>query len=135
MGKIYEGNKDFQYSSKCYEEALNGNLSEEESLEALKLCSFAYKRQGEWKKAEQAWCDLISLSRGNRKFIFYPYEELAKYYEHILKDYWQAERIVEEALFRLGQESIKEENKKQWQQALHHRLKRIKRKQKIIRSI
>lgn len=86
-------------------------------------------------EAEQAWCDLISLSRDSGKFIFYPYEELAKYYEHILKDYWQAERIVEEALFRLGQESIKEENKKQWQQALHHRLERIKRKQKIIRSI
>ncbi|MDD3656068.1 MAG: ribonuclease H-like domain-containing protein [Atribacterota bacterium] len=129
IGKIYEGYKDFQYSSKCYEEALKGNLSDEETLDALKLCSFAYKRQGEWEKAEVAWREIISL---NGQFNLYPYEELAKYYEHKLKDYQQAGAIVEEALQRLTKENISWSIKEQWQNSLYFRLERIKRKQRLM---
>ncbi len=128
IGKIYEGNKDYEYSSRCYEEALNCDLTDEESLEVLKLCSFAYKRQGKWEQAEAAWRDIISLSN---EFVDYPYEELAKYYEHQLKDYSKALIMVEEALSRLERENIAPESKNKWQQAFHYRLERIKRKQEI----
>jgi len=132
IGKIYEGYKDFQQSSRCYEEALKGNLSDEEMLETLKLCSFAYKRQGEWEKAESSWCDIISLST---QFILYPYEELAKYYEHKLKDYHQAGSIIEEALSRLKKENnISWNVKTEWQNSLSKRWNRIKRKQELLKS-
>ena len=131
IGKIYEGYKDFEQSSWCYEEALKGNLSDEEMLETLKLCSFAYKRQGEWKKAESSWCDIISLGT---QFVLYPYEELAKYYEHRLKDYTKAGNIVEEALSRLKKESnISWNIKTQWQNSLSKRWDRIKRKQELLK--
>jgi uncharacterized protein YprB with RNaseH-like and TPR domain len=132
IGKIYEGYKDFEQSSRCYEEALKGNLSDEEMLETLKLCSFAYKRQGEWEKAESSWHDIISLST---QFILYPYEELAKYYEHKLKDYTRAGSIIEEALSRLKKENnISWNVKTEWQNSLSKRRDRIKRKQELSKS-
>ncbi len=127
IGKIYERYKDFQYSSKCYEEALKRDLSDEEALEALKLCSFAYKKQKEWEKAETSWHEIISLSR---QFELYPYEELAKYYEHKLKNYERAAGIVEDALSKLKKESnIPWNVKTKWQNSLIKRLERIKQKQ------
>ena len=66
------------------------------------MCSFAYKKQKEWEKAEASWQEIISLSR---QFDLYPYEELAKYYEHKLKDYNRAGDIVEEALSKLKREN------------------------------
>ena len=64
-------------------------------MEILRLASFAYKRQGKWKEAEKIWKEIIERTR---KFVYYPYEELAKYYEHHLKDYQKAEMVVKEAL-------------------------------------
>ncbi len=126
IGKIYERSKDYKYSSRCYEEALQRNLTDEETLEVLKLCSFAYKRQSKWEQAEKAWRDIINL--GN-EFIIYPYEELAKYYEHYLKDYSKAYTVVEEALLSLERKYVNLENKKKWQRKFRYRLARIKRKQ------
>ncbi len=126
IGKFYEINRDYEYSTRCYEEALKGNLSDEDSLEVLKLCSFAYKKQEQWEKAEAAWRDILSLSR---HFLSYPYEELAKYYEHRLRDYARALYIVEEALLHLEQSSLFPEQKEEWQKSFRYRLQRIKRKQ------
>lgn len=131
IGKIYEDYKDFHYSSRCYEEALRGNLSDEETLEALKLCSFAYKKQENWESAVSAWREVISLSN---QFILYPYEELAKYYEHKCKDYYQAGAVVEEALQRLAREKINWNIKEEYRNRLSYRLERIKRKQELMSS-
>lgn len=131
IGKIYEGLKDFQYSSKCYEEALKCDLSDEESLETLKLCSLAYKRQGEWEKAEAAWHDIISFSS---QFMLYPFEELAKYYEHRRKDYLKAQSIVEEALSKLSKVYMSTKTKEEWRDSLNYRLERIKKKQGLTKS-
>ena len=95
IGKMFDEEKRYEQSSHYYTEALKHNLAEEEALEILRLSSFAYKRQGKWEEAEEIWKEIIERSRG---FIYYPYEELAKYYEHYLKDYQKAETIVEEAL-------------------------------------
>jgi len=95
IGKMFDEEKRYEKSTHYYAEALKHNLAEEETLEILKLASFAYKRQGEWKEAEKIWKKIIDQSP---EFIYYPYEELAKYYEHHLKDYQKAEIIVEEAL-------------------------------------
>lgn len=125
IGRIYEINKDYEYSSRCYEEALNCDLTDEDSLEILRLCSYAYKKQGNWQRAERSWRDIISFSN---EFILFPYEELAKYYEHRIKDYSRAINVVEDALTRLKEENLDLENKARWTQELNYRLERIKRK-------
>lgn len=130
IGRIYERNKDYAYSTQCYQEALNLDLTDEESLEALKLCSFAYKRQGKWREAEKTWRDIISLTD---EFINYPYEELAKYYEHYLKDYRKAHTVVKEALLQLEKENATSENREKWQQSFYYRLERVKRKMEAVK--
>jgi len=119
LGKIYDKRKEYIKSSFYYNEALKYNLPGEEFLEALKLISFAYKRQEKWEEAEKIWKKTINKSR---EFIYYPYEELAKYYEHHLKDYKKAEEIVREALNMSENVFIRKK--------LEYRLNRIKRHKK-----
>jgi len=119
IGKMFDDEKRYEQSTYYYTEALKHNLAEEAVLEILRLSSFAFKRQGKWKKAEEIWKEIIERSR---EFIYYPYEELAKYYEHYLKDYQKAETIVGEALNIEENIFLKEK--------LQYRLDRIKGKQK-----
>ncbi|MBA7603858.1 hypothetical protein ES703_10976 [subsurface metagenome] len=119
IGKIFDEEKRYEQSTQYYTEALKHNLAEEEVLEILRLSSFAYKRQGKWKEAEEIWREIIERSR---EYIYYPYEELAKYYEHYLKDYQKAETVVEEALNIEENIFLREK--------LQYRLDRIKRKEK-----
>ena len=119
IGKMFDEEKRYEQSTYYYTEALKHNLAEEEALEILRLSSFAYKRQGKWEEAEEIWKEIIERSR---EFIYYPYEELAKYYEHYLKDYQKAEKAVEEALNIEENIFIREK--------LQYRLNRIKRKEK-----
>lgn len=117
IGKMFDEEKKYEQSTHYYAEALKHNLAEEEILEILRLSSFAYKRQGKWEKAEEIWKEIIERSP---EFIYYPYEELAKYYEHHLKDYQKAERVAEEALNIEENIFLREK--------LQYRLKRIKEK-------
>ena len=119
LGKIYDGQKKYSKSTFYYNEALKYNLSQEEVLEILKLVSFAYKRQEKWTQAEKVWKEAINKSQA---FIYYPYEELAKYYEHHLKDFKKAEAVVKEALNMVDNIFLKDK--------LEYRLNRIKRKEK-----
>jgi uncharacterized protein YprB with RNaseH-like and TPR domain len=115
IGKIFDEERKYEQSTHYYSEALKHNLAEEETLEILRLTSFAHKRQGKWKEAEEIWKEIIKKSP---EFIYYPYEELAKYYEHHLKNYQKAETVVEEALNI--EENIFQREK------LQYRLNRIK---------
>jgi len=119
IGKMFDEEKRYEQSTHYYTEALKHNLAEEEVLEILRLSSFAYKRQGKWEEAEEIWKEIIERSR---EYIYYPYEELAKYYEHYLKDYQKAEMVVEEALNIEENIFLREK--------LQYRLDRIKRKEK-----
>ncbi|TET03739.1 MAG: hypothetical protein E3J83_07280 [Candidatus Atribacteria bacterium] len=121
IGKMFDEEKRYEQSTHYYAEALKHNLAEEEVLEILRLSSFAYKRQGKWEEAEEIWKEIIERSQ---EYIYYPYEELAKYYEHCLKDYQKAETVVKEALNI--EENIFQREK------LQYRLNRIKGKQKCL---
>jgi len=115
IGKMFDEEKRYEQCTHYYTEALKHNLAEEETLEILRLASFAYKRQGEWEEAEKIWKKIVERSP---EFTYYPYEELAKYYEHHLKDYQKAETIIEEALNIVENIFIREK--------LQYRLNRIK---------
>ena len=121
IGKMFDEEKRYEQSTHYYAEALKHNLAEEEALEILRLSSFSYKRQGKWEEAEKIWKEIIERSR---EFIYYPYEELAKYYEHHLKDYQKAETIIEEALNIKKNIFLREK--------LQYRLNRIKCKEKCL---
>lgn len=121
IGKMFDEEKKYGQSIHYYTAALKHNLAKEEILEILRLSSFAYKRQGKWEKAEEIWKEIIERSP---EFIYYTYEELAKYYEHHLKDYQKAGMVVEEALNIEENIFLREK--------LQYRLNRIKGKQKCL---
>ncbi len=118
IGKMFDEEKRYEQSTHYYAEALKHNLAEEETLEILRLASYAYKRQGDWEEAEKLWKKIIDRSP---EYIYYPYEELAKYYEHHSKDYQKAKGVVEEALNIEENIFLREK--------LQYRLNRIKGKQ------
>ena len=124
VGKIYDEEKKYHQSTTYYNEALKHNLSDEEVLEILKLNSFAHKRLGKLEEAEEIWKEIISINQG---FDFSSYEELAKYYEHHLKDYQKAKQIVVDAinfLENISQSYLHTHNIEK----LRHRLNRLERK-------
>jgi len=123
IGKMFDEERRYEQSTHYYTEALKHNLAEEEVLEILRLASFAYKRQRKWEEAEKIWKEIIER---NREFIYYPYEELAKYYEHHLRDYQKAEAVVEEALNIEENIFLREK--------LQYRLNRIKKRSKRWRK-
>ncbi len=61
---------------------------------AYTALSLSYKKDRDWEHAVSSWHEMISHGEGG----IFPYVELAKYYEHIVKDYDQALRFSQYAL-------------------------------------
>ena len=100
LGKVYENLGLSEESVRCYEYALSASLTPATRNKTMCRLSFLYKRLRENKQAVMIWESLIS---NNQTYSLYPYIELAKYYEHQLKDYRKAIDTVKEALLMLNQ--------------------------------
>ena len=66
------------------------------SPQARMVLSTSYKRSREWAQSVQVWTDMIARGEGGT----WPYVELAKYYEHVERDYARALRYAGGALSR-----------------------------------
>jgi len=53
IAKMFDEERRYEQSTRYYTEALKHNLAEEETLEILRLVSFAHKRQGNGKKQKK----------------------------------------------------------------------------------
>ena len=88
--------------------------------------SFHCKRQGRWEEAIELWHGAI---RENRDRL-YPFVELAKYYEHRMKDFERAEELVLRAIERVESSSLT--RPVWWRERrlaeLEHRLQRVQRR-------
>jgi uncharacterized protein YprB with RNaseH-like and TPR domain len=138
LGKIYTNLREYQKSILCLEKAWWNPPDEKFKLKIGEFLAWQYKRSGKWEKAEKIWEALSSNSGGDefrpyfRKepLVFYPYEELAKYYEHKSKDYALALKMVDKALkliassFGLGDDKRLREIERRF----CHRRERLKRK-------
>jgi len=90
LGKLFMEHGLLEKAAVCLEEALR-RCDEPFWWEAIRFLSLAYKRRGKWERSAALWRDMIS--RDGRRSSF-PYVELAKYYEHRIKDYWKALEMV-----------------------------------------
>jgi len=91
LGRVYEDMGMIDQSIKCYEKALHVLGVREKSYTQLSLL---YKRLGRWQEAEKLW---IFMVQSNIRPVF-ALVELAKYYEHKLKDYDRAAKAAQKAL-------------------------------------
>ncbi len=99
----------------CFHNALRC-CKDAREWEILKSLSLARKREKQMERATSIWMEMISLERGRELF---PYEELAKFYEHQVKDHSEALRWVEEAFEAVAFINPLERN------ALRHRRQRL----------
>lgn len=86
---------DLARAKTCGEKAVQKNSREEIYTEVNLHLGRIYKKLAEWDKAEKLWHNLLLENSG---FRLEPYLELAKLYEHKLKDYRKAIGLVEKAI-------------------------------------
>lgn len=91
LGRLYEDMGMWEKSMRCYQEALCSPPVRDKALRRLSLLC---KRAGKWKEAERLWIRMAKEGI-NRQFALI---ELAKFYEHKLKDYEKAAMAAREAL-------------------------------------
>jgi uncharacterized protein len=95
LGRIHYNFGNFQRCEEYYKQALTeAPPSDTRSIVCLSL-AFVYKRMGLWEKASEVWSE---IAEGDYPFQPRVYEELAKYYEHRMKDYPRALSLVENVM-------------------------------------
>lgn len=96
LARAYEAAGDRDRAIQTYTDALGRGLSPAEADEALHRLSLAAKRAGDWPRALAVWGDLVAADPPRR---LYPFEELAKYWEHQApeRDYARALSYAERA--------------------------------------
>lgn len=90
LGRAMGRRKRFEDAADCYLLAQRGSVTGAARLEL----SLIYKRQGAYEQAARLWRQMIQSAQGGLA----PYEELAKYYEHRLKDPDRALAVTNQAL-------------------------------------
>lgn len=132
LGKLFLGNGDLERARFSLERSLQNNLPEEVRWIAQRDYSLLLKRAGDYNRANKVWREMLDEES---RFHPFPYEELAKYYEHVARDPHQALVLVRQALARL--ESLSRRPYDRWEPPLRielvrtgltHRLKRLMRK-------
>jgi tetratricopeptide (TPR) repeat protein len=122
MGKVYEDMGELDTAAECYARGLNFELPTNILRQAIYRWSIMEKRRNNIDKSIQLW-----LSAAEYKEL-YAHEELAKVFEHKLKDYSQAIYWTELAIKIIESPRITKLDRNVWQSKLEHRLNRIRRK-------
>jgi hypothetical protein len=119
-----------QKSIKFFNLAFQGSLDDELKLEMGKLYSLAHKRLGDWNNAQKIWLNLIKKHPEN----LFSYEELAKYYEHKVKEYPKALDLVNQAIKQIDLNSYFEpdSNIKVKRDSFYYRKRRLEKKLKAL---
>ncbi len=87
----------YHLAIRCYRKALSLKIDPEIRKEVLTQFGFSLKRTGNWRYAENVWKHMIKHFPN----VISSYEELAKYYEHQIKDFKKAEAVVKYAIKHL----------------------------------
>lgn len=126
LAKHYENSNQWHRNIPIYQSLLTTEIDLETKTDINIKLSFCYKRIGDCEKAVALWEQLLT----DGSFRVEPYEELAKYYEHQLRDYAKAEQVTSKALANLEVLAQLQHNNTyiEHRNSLSHRLKRIRKK-------
>jgi uncharacterized protein YprB with RNaseH-like and TPR domain len=127
LGRIHRNLGNDEASLRCLEQALSERPSPELQLDIKLHLSYLQKRIGCLEAAADIWHGLIE---GDFPFCVSAHEELAKYYEHRMKDYHKALSVVDGAISYLSCD-LSSSVSPAWQRklnSLEYRKSRLKRK-------
>lgn len=123
MGRALEKRNHTEGARRCYRLAARGRMGTAAS-EAL---AHSYRRAGEKTEAAGIWREMIAAGRGGVR----PYIELAKYYEHSVRDIPAALETTRRAISLLAEVSLREdETVQETKNELQYRYQRLRRKLK-----
>ncbi len=127
LGRLHFSLGDYPESIACFEHALSKKMPAEWQEAINTSLAWAYKRTRNLERAAEVWRHLLTEKF---PFNFKAYEELAKYYEHKERDYFQAAKIVEKARECLTTDSqhFSNFNYAKAVESLHYRKTRLERK-------
>ena len=124
LGKLYEDLRQWDLAARLFEHGLTHDLTEADFGSALERLSHLQKRRGDVGEAVRLWEG--AAAQGH----IYAHVELAKHYEHRLRDYAEAMKCSKSALELVKSSELPAYVKKHWKQELDHRLARLKAKSK-----
>lgn len=123
LGKLFEDLDRLEAAVQLYERGLAyNNLPEESYWDTQRRLAVAQRRRGDLTAALDTW----RLAAEGRQI--YAHVELAKYYEHQVRDYREAARWTQAALDLINAPHFSRYERRQWLADLQHRLARLQRK-------
>ncbi len=99
IARILYSRREIHKALEWFEASLEGPASKELRRTARKHYSLCLKSAGRTQEAAAVWEE---LTRESRYFDPLPFEELAKYYEHRVKDFGRALEVTQEALRKIA---------------------------------
>jgi hypothetical protein len=122
LGKLFEDLRQWDLAARLFEHGLTHELSEADFGAAVERLSHLQKRRGDMGEAVRLWEQ--AAAQGH----IYAHVELAKHFEHRVRDMDEATRWVKSALELVKASELPAYVKKHWKQELDHRLARLKTK-------
>jgi len=122
LARFFESMEDINQAQALYQRALGSNLQEDLHWDTIERYSFLLKRKGDWEPAIELW------EQAARNNGLYAFEELAKYYEHHIKNLELAQKWTLEALEKLNKIHMPAYEYQIWKESFEHRLSRLMRR-------
>ncbi len=126
LGKLFEEMGHLEAAVQLYERGLAyNNLPEESYWDTQRRLALTQRRRGDLMAAIEVW----RLAAEGRQV--YAHVELAKFYEHQARDYYEAARWTQAALDLVNAPTFPRYERSQWLADLKHRLARLQRKLEV----
>lgn len=122
LGKLFEDMRQWDLAARLFEHGLTHELSESDFGSAVERLSHLQKRRGDVNEAVRLWEQ--AAAQGH----IYAHVELAKHFEHRVRDMDEAKRWTMSALELVKSSELPAYVKKHWKHELDHRLARLKTK-------
>ncbi len=122
LARFFSAQDDHKLAEELFRKALRFELKDILYWDAVEQLSFLYKKQEKWNQAVELWEQAAEQNH------LYAFEELAKYYEHRVKDLTAAQDWTLRAITILDKINIPAYQFNDWQESLNHRLNRLNRR-------
>jgi len=122
LAKLYEDLGQWDTAARLFERGLEKGISEENFAEAIRRLSVLQKRRGDFDEAIRLWEE--AANNGH----IYAFVELAKYYEHKMRDAKSALKWTKSAQKQIEKSDLPVYIQKHWMEELSHRRQRLETK-------
>jgi uncharacterized protein YprB with RNaseH-like and TPR domain len=122
LAKLFEDLGKWDEAARLYERGLEQQLPEADFWQAVQRLSRLQKRRGDLETAVQLW------EQAAKNGHIYAHVELAKHYEHRVRDYATAHQWTQKAMELAQDSSLPVYVRKHWVEELEHRRERLEKK-------